>query len=95
MAAEKLDDEDEQPLVAAYLREAASHPTPESSTSAPDHTSGTTTSSSAQAATVNGDANGLHAPPPLPNGVKIEVARCSKTMRAKSQTRSSGVGLKN
>ncbi|KAK0914892.1 hypothetical protein LTR02_001627 [Friedmanniomyces endolithicus] len=72
-AAEKLDDEDEQPLVATYLREAASHPTPESSTSAPDHTSGTTTSSSAQAGTVNGDANGLHAPPPLPNGVKIEV----------------------
>ncbi|KAK1822021.1 hypothetical protein LTR12_003545 [Friedmanniomyces endolithicus] len=72
-AAEKLDDEDEQPLVAAFLREAASHPTPESSTSAPDHTSGTTTSSSAQAGRVNGDANGLHAPPPLPNGVKIEV----------------------
>ncbi|TKA67545.1 hypothetical protein B0A55_08640 [Friedmanniomyces simplex] len=72
-AAERLDDEDEQPLVAAYLREAASHPTPEAAASVLSQTAGAEASSAAQAGTVNGDANGVHAPPPLPNGVKIEV----------------------
>lgn len=61
-AAEKLDDEDEQPEVAAYLREIMNG-------------SG---DAAAQNGVANGSstseaANGLQAPPPLPNGVKINM----------------------
>jgi uncharacterized protein len=68
-AAEKLDDEDEQPLVATYLKEHASHPAAESATSAPAHAH----NASRGAATTNGTSDDLHRPPPLPNGVKINV----------------------
>lgn len=51
-AAEKLADEDEQPEVAAFLREAAGQ-------------------DAAQDGTVADE--GVHPPPPLPNGVKIDV----------------------
>ncbi|KAK3069251.1 hypothetical protein LTR53_012561 [Teratosphaeriaceae sp. CCFEE 6253] len=61
-AAEKLDDEDEQPEVAAFLRQ-ATHLT------APDAVAPST----AQAESAVSETNGLHAPPPLPNGVQIEV----------------------
>lgn len=64
-AAEKLDDEDEQPQVAAYLKEAAAG------------SSDLPTAASSQAADsttrTNGGANGVHAPPPLPNGVQVNL----------------------
>lgn len=72
-AAETLADEDEQPAVATYLREAAAQP------------SGAAASTTAQTGPANGsdtarsgtvgeeDTNGVHPPPPLPNGVKINV----------------------
>lgn len=72
-AAEKLDDEDEQPLVAAYLREAATQPTADAAASVTAQTAGAESSSAAQAGTADGDADGIHPPPPLPNGVKINV----------------------
>lgn len=59
-AAEKLDDEDEQPVVAAYLREGG-------------------TSVVAVLANPRADSeaaeepNGIHPPPPMPNGVQINV----------------------
>ncbi|KAF2771717.1 hypothetical protein EJ03DRAFT_268200 [Teratosphaeria nubilosa] len=56
-AAEKLDDEDEQPEVAAFLRQAAANLSVEAAT----------------AGTVNGQTNGLHAPPPLPEGIQVNV----------------------
>ncbi|KAK4957655.1 hypothetical protein LTR10_005622 [Elasticomyces elasticus] len=55
-AAEKLDDEDEQPLVAAFLRETTTQATPDAAASVLAQT-----------------GDDLHAPPPLPNGVQIEV----------------------
>ncbi|KAK5112797.1 hypothetical protein LTR85_011131 [Meristemomyces frigidus] len=71
-AAEKLDDEDEQPVVAAYLREAAGT-TAEAAASISAQTAGANASSAALAGTANRDADGMHAPPPMPNGVKINV----------------------
>jgi hypothetical protein len=59
LAAEKLDDEDEQPAVAAFLKEAAGGDQPSSapSTSLP-----------------NGDAGEIHPPPPpLPEGLQLNV----------------------
>lgn len=58
-AAEKLADEDEQPAVAAYLREA----------------NGTTneTSTAPSSSLENGDSNGVHPPPPLPAGLQLNV----------------------
>ncbi|KAK5132905.1 hypothetical protein LTR08_008351 [Meristemomyces frigidus] len=53
-AAEKLADEDEQPAVAAFLREAAEL-------------------NAAEALHANGDANGVDRPPPMPNGVQVNV----------------------
>lgn len=57
-AAEKLDDEDEQPAIAAFLREASG-----------DQTS----SMPSQSAPSNGQANGVHAPPPLPEGLQLNI----------------------
>lgn len=57
-AAEKLDDEDEQPVVAAYLRNIAGGPM---------------NGSSSTDTLPNGNSNGLHAPSPLPNGVQINM----------------------
>ena len=73
-AEEKLDDEDEQPLVAAYLREAAGTSNEEAA-SILAQTGGAQASSTAQAGTLrqNGDTNGVHPPPPLPSGVEINV----------------------
>lgn len=72
-AAEKLDDEDEQPAVATYLREVADHTTADAAASTMAQTAGAESSSVAQAGTANGDSNRVHPPPPLPNGVKINV----------------------
>lgn len=66
-AAEKLDDEDEQPLVAAYLRNARS---PEMS---PQSGSANGTIPTTSRTGTSGQANGVHAPPPMPNGVQVEV----------------------
>ncbi|KAK4547368.1 hypothetical protein LTR36_001024 [Oleoguttula mirabilis] len=72
-AAEKLDDEDEQPLIAGYLREAATDSTAEGAASVLSQTAGANTSAAALAGTANGDTDVPHAPPPMPNGVKINV----------------------
>jgi uncharacterized protein len=63
-AAEKLDDEDEQPLVAAFLKQNVQRPAQAAETSSPDTT------------TVNGatdHSDDVQRPPPLPNGVQINV----------------------
>lgn len=73
-AAEKLDDEDEQPLVAAFLREAAGeHTNGDAAASILAQTAGANTSLSARDGTADGDADGIHPPPPMPDGVKINV----------------------
>ena len=72
-AAEKLDDEDEQPEVAAFLREVGEHGTAEAGASVVAQTAGANSSESALGGTANGDADGIHPPPPMPNGVKINV----------------------
>jgi ankyrin repeat protein len=60
LAAEKLADEDEQPAVAAYLREVAGD----------DQTAAAASAASLS----NGDANGIHPPPPpLPEGLQLNV----------------------
>ncbi|KAK3684567.1 hypothetical protein LTR37_020170 [Vermiconidia calcicola] len=67
-AAEKLDDEDEQPEVAAYLKQSAEQ------SSGNDHTAGSTGSTVNGNATItNGETNGIHPPPPLPGGVQVNV----------------------
>ena len=55
-AAEKLADEDEQPVVAAYLREAAEQNT-----------------AHGEAANGSGNASAMGRPPPMPNGVQVNV----------------------
>lgn len=64
-AAEKLADEDEQPHVAAYLRQAGLSGSAEDAASA---------SSTAPSGTIaNGHGSTLGRPPPLPNGLEINV----------------------
>ena len=65
-AAEKLDEEDEQPLVAAYLREVAHQITGGTASAA---TSTTIDVSSLP----NGEASTVYSPPPLPGGVQISI----------------------
>ncbi|KAH9809511.1 ankyrin repeat-containing protein [Teratosphaeria destructans] len=73
-AAEKLDDVDEQPEVAAFLRQAAGQPNVDAAASIASQTAGANLSVEAAAAgTVNGETNGLHAPPPLPEGVQVNL----------------------
>lgn len=68
-AAEKLDDEDEQPAVAAYLRNlSSSGGTASSSTIAPHEAVTNTNGTSATA-----DADSVRPPPPIPNGVQVSV----------------------
>lgn len=62
-AAEKLDDEDEQPEIAAYLRRVAQGGEPAATQPSEEDTA---TSSSTQ-------VNGTHPPPPLPDGVQVNV----------------------
>ncbi|GAB7363868.1 hypothetical protein MBLNU230_g4432t1 [Neophaeotheca triangularis] len=70
-AAEKLDDEDEQPLVAAYLREAGSEPA-EAAASTIAQTGGANASQAAASGTVpSGDV--LQHPPAMPNGVQVNL----------------------
>ena len=58
-AAEKLADEDEQPEVAAFLRQVSQGGEPSSSV--------------AETGTSATQTNGIHPPPPLPNGVQVNV----------------------
>lgn len=58
-AAERLDDEDEQPNVAPFLRRTAGKPE--------------AGNVDVQAAAASGEASGLHPPPPLPNGLRLNV----------------------
>jgi hypothetical protein len=70
-AAEKLQDEDEQPLVAQYLRSVASSENSSgAATSALAQTGRASASEGARNGTTNGEA---HAFPPMPNGVHIDV----------------------
>jgi uncharacterized protein len=71
-AAEKLDDEDEQPLVAAFLREAAGDANAEAAASTIAQTGGATSAQDVNG-TVGEDTDGVHPPPPLPNGLQINV----------------------
>ena len=70
-AAEKLADEDEQPVVAAFLRQAAGGASVEEAASVVTQTGGAADSDVA----TNGahGTNGIHAPPPLPGNVKVNV----------------------
>ena len=70
-AAEKLDDEDEQPVVAAFLRQAAGGASVEEAASVVAQTGGAADSGAALNGT-NG-VDGVHAPPPLPGNVKVNV----------------------
>jgi ankyrin repeat protein len=67
-AAEKLADEDEEPMVAAFLRQAAGGASVDEAASIVAQTGGAADS----AATQDG-ANGVHAPPHLPDHVKVNV----------------------
>ncbi|TKA28590.1 hypothetical protein B0A50_02917 [Salinomyces thailandicus] len=76
-AAEKLEDPDEQPEIAAFLR-TLHHDSAGAGEAGPSPTATPNAGNSslpAQSATIdtNGDGDVLHAPPPLPNGVKVEV----------------------
>lgn len=71
-AAEKMLEENEHPVIAAYLREFASG----AATSVAAQTAGANGAPQAQAGTVdmNGtSSNGVHPPPPLPQGVNINM----------------------
>lgn len=73
-AAEKLDDEDEQPTVAAFLRQAAGGASVDEAASVVAQTGGASNSAAALNGT-NGtdDADGVHAPPPLPGNVQVNM----------------------
>jgi ankyrin repeat protein len=70
-AAEKLDDEDEQPAVAAFLRQAAGGASVDEAASVVAQTGGAADSSAALNGT-NG-TDGVHAPPPLPGNFEVNV----------------------
>nr|POE58648.1 ankyrin repeat-containing protein [Quercus suber] len=72
-AAEKLADEDEQPLVAAYLREVVSSSSTDGAASVLAQTNGANTLPSTHQDLEGAVHNGLNRPPPLPNGVEINV----------------------
>ena len=71
-AAEKLDDEDEQPLVAAYLK-AASPQSTGAAMSPTAQSAGSNGSLNISSAHSSGESNGIHAPPPMPDGVQVNV----------------------
>lgn len=78
-AAEKLDDEDEQPTVAAYLREVAGGLSAGGATTSTEtavENASPATSRPAQEAPAT-ETNGLHPPPPLPNGLQLNVGTMS------------------
>ncbi|KAK3047542.1 hypothetical protein LTR09_011046 [Extremus antarcticus] len=62
-AAEKLDDDDEQPEVAAYLKGLRQD----------DSGSSTTAANSGTESIPNGEPSTVHPPPPLPNGVQVNI----------------------
>lgn len=74
-AAEKLDDEDEQPTVAAYLREVAAGASTEGAATSTETGVENASSSFSRPTqeTAAPDANGTHPPPPLPNGLQLNV----------------------
>ena len=69
-AAEKLDDEDEQPEVAAYLKEATRQKP--ASTRTPNGIPGTSEAAHADLPT-NDTSAAVRAPPPLPEGLQVSV----------------------
>ena len=76
-AAEKLDDEDEQPAVAAFLREVLSPSASANGVAAP--TAVTATTSSQTEGSSSRDDTLRSPPPPLPAGVQINVGTMAPT----------------
>lgn len=73
-AAEKLDDEDEQPHVAAYLKEIGNQPASTGLSRTSHDVASESVSSAAQiSAPTNGEMNGVHPPPPLPEGLQVNI----------------------
>lgn len=80
---EKIEAEEEFPLIAAYLREAASHGAGGAGASTVAQTAGANSSSAALSGTVtNGDIpNGVHHPPRVPPGVgDIHIGHTTEPM---------------
>jgi len=71
-AAEKLDADDENPPLAAYLRDFAQRGTGGEAASIIAQTGGVSASASALDGT-NTASNGVHPPPPMPNGMDIKI----------------------
>ncbi len=69
IAAEKMDDEDEQPQVAHYLKDVMK----QNAGGSVPAVNGSASSSSTNATLANGDAEHTPPPPPLPNGVQVTV----------------------
>ena len=73
-AGEKIEAEEEFPLVAAYLREAAGRGSSGGAASVVAQTGGAQDWSTAQAGTLDGadQSNGIH-PPPMPQGMDVKI----------------------
>ncbi|GAB7338629.1 hypothetical protein MBLNU457_5362t1 [Dothideomycetes sp. NU457] len=68
-AEQKMDADEEWPLVTAYLREASTRSSGQAAASVVAQTGGANNSSTAQAGTLNGSTNGVSHPPPVPAGI--------------------------
>lgn len=71
-AAEYLDDEDEAPQVAAYLRQVMSGESNNIASDSATHEEAADDPMTASTRLTNGDP-GVHPPPPLPNGVEVSI----------------------
>ena len=72
-AAEKLDDEDEQPHVAAYLKGIAEPSTSTTSSTVMENGSSTRSSADGPGALPVGESGAINPPPPLPNNVQLSI----------------------
>jgi len=72
-AAEKLDDEDEQPEIAACLRDISNRTTGRSEASDPVSAQSSNIPNGVSSAQTNGLINGADRPPPLPSGVEVSL----------------------
>lgn len=72
-AAEKLDNEDEQPQVAAYLRDLIRQNAEAASSPSVENTAFSSSASGANNTLANSDAEESHRPPPLPEGIEVSI----------------------
>jgi hypothetical protein len=72
-AADYLDDEDEAPQVAAYLREVMSGQSNGTTTTSTNRDSTTENITTDNYTLTNGNPAGVHPPPPLPDGVQVNI----------------------